>query len=187
MKKGVFLSNLYEELGSPSHDLFQGECVWNSNIQTKAYFLLWKLWWNRIPTIDNLVRRGMVLFNWCCLCKEDAESSDHIFLHCVWTSTFLNYFTSRFGVRWVQPMTIKGLLPCWPKQYLISDRSKCREIWLMVPAAIWEGSNKRVFENMTRELRIILDDILAIWLATPSQCNQEWPLLSNLGYLIGRP
>lgn len=54
-----------------------------SSYPDKATLLLWKLWWNRIPTLDNLLRRGLILPNWCCLCMDNVESVDHSFLQCV--------------------------------------------------------------------------------------------------------
>lgn len=81
-EEGFSIKSMCEALGSPSHLSFPRECVWDSHVQSKFSFLLWEVWWNRIPMIDNLRRRGIILPNWCCLCKGDEESVDHIFLHC---------------------------------------------------------------------------------------------------------
>lgn len=111
-----------------------------------------------MSTIDNLIRRGMVLPNWCCLCKENVDSVGDTFIHCIWATTFFESF------QWVHPMTVKDLLTCWPNHDLDSGMTIGREVWLMVPAticgAIWEERNRRVLENEGRESRQILDDIL---------------------------
>ena len=46
-------------------------------------FFVWMATRNRILTIDNMIRRRQVLVNWCCLCRADAESVDHILVHCM--------------------------------------------------------------------------------------------------------
>jgi hypothetical protein len=43
----------------------------------------------------------LFLVSWCCMCKVDGESADHLFLHCalareLWTMVF-----SLFGMHWV--------------------------------------------------------------------------------------
>lgn len=31
------------------------------------FFFLWLLWWDRVPTMDNLMKRGFIGANWCCM------------------------------------------------------------------------------------------------------------------------
>lgn len=84
---GFSVKSMYLALCSkivPSHP---GECVWNRLIQLKVYFLMWELW-DRAPTMDNLIRRGMIIPNVCCLCMMAAESLDHLFIHCSWVTPF---------------------------------------------------------------------------------------------------
>lgn len=32
--------------------------------------------------LDNLIRRGLLLANQCCICQREGESVVHLFLHC---------------------------------------------------------------------------------------------------------
>lgn len=96
--KGFTIRSMCEALGPTSQISFLGECVWNSHVQSKAPFLLWEFWWNKIPTLDNLCRRGLMLPNWCCLCKGGGELAGHTFLHCPWSTPFWDYFINKFGV-----------------------------------------------------------------------------------------
>ena len=62
-----------------------------------------------ILTIDNLVKRGQSLVNWCCMCWCDGESVDHLLLHyklayALWCEVF-----HVFGVLWVMPKTLNFL------------------------------------------------------------------------------
>jgi hypothetical protein len=58
-----------------------------------ARFLLWFFTWTaacgKIPTVDNLRRRGMVVVNRCWLCEADGESVDHLLLHCGGSESFV--------------------------------------------------------------------------------------------------
>lgn len=48
----------------------------------------------KILTLDNLIRRKMVMVNWCCMCVRDGELIDHLLVHCsiareVWSSSHM--------------------------------------------------------------------------------------------------
>ena len=45
-------------------------------------FFLWIEARDGILAIDNLVKRGQSLVNWCCMCRCDGETMDHLLLHC---------------------------------------------------------------------------------------------------------
>lgn len=156
---------MYEALYTSMGIQFPSECVWKPKIPTKNAFLLWEVWWNRIPTINNLLRRGLVLPSWCCLCRDDVESADHLFLHCPWSKPIWDYFIRSMGIYWVQPELMRELLLCWPNQSSENRKIQLREIWLMVPTAIcgtiWEERNRRTFQGVSKNSRNILDGILA--------------------------
>ena len=40
---------------------------------------------NKILTWDNFLKRGGMGFNVCILCKMDAETVDHLMVHCSFT------------------------------------------------------------------------------------------------------
>jgi hypothetical protein len=64
---------------------------------------------NKIPTIDNLRQRGMIVVNRCWLCELDGESVDHLLLHCGVASALWNVIFSRFGLCWVMPGSVRKL------------------------------------------------------------------------------
>jgi hypothetical protein len=53
---------------------------------------------NKIFTLDNLRRRGIVVVNRCWLCKSDGELVDHILLHYGAARALWNDFFIRFGL-----------------------------------------------------------------------------------------
>ena len=51
------------------------------------------------------------------MCKCHGESVDHLFLHCpiamdIWAMVF-----GLFGVSWVMPQSVVGLLACWQGRF----------------------------------------------------------------------
>lgn len=48
--------------------------VWVSRVPSKVAFFVWLAVHGWILTLDNLMWRGHVLVNWCCLCCHDVES-----------------------------------------------------------------------------------------------------------------
>jgi hypothetical protein len=57
----------------------------------------------KLPTVDNLRKRGMVMVNRCCLCKTAAESVDHLLHSLPFGQGVVDTVLSLFGVSWVMP------------------------------------------------------------------------------------
>ena len=72
---------------------FPWKSIWGVKAPQRVAFFMWTVAWGRILTYDNLRKRGHVLPSWCCMCKEAAETVDHLFLHCkmareIWSFVF---------------------------------------------------------------------------------------------------
>ena len=63
-----------------------------------------------ILAIDNLVKKNLPLVNWCCLCRCDEETVDHLLLHCKFAYALWIEVLIMFGVQWMMPDTIVSLL-----------------------------------------------------------------------------
>lgn len=100
-EKGFTVRSMAGALCPLSDRSYPGDCVWNQLIQLKVSFLLWELWWDRVLTVDNLIRRGMIIPNRCCMCMADAKSFGHLFIHCAWVRPLWGYYLSHFDVNWV--------------------------------------------------------------------------------------
>lgn len=53
---GFSVKSMYENLCLQKPEWSPRICAWNPLIQLKVAMLVWKLWWDRAPTIDNLIR-----------------------------------------------------------------------------------------------------------------------------------
>ncbi|GMQ08417.1 hypothetical protein CsSME_00052150 [Camellia sinensis var. sinensis] len=71
---------------------------------------MWMTALERNLTLVNLMRRRHVLVNLCC---TDAESVEHLFLHCLVTSQLWGFVCSLFGIAWVQLKGVLDLLWLW--------------------------------------------------------------------------
>lgn len=58
--------------------------VWNKLVPLKVTTFVWKLMWNRVPTKDNLIKRGTLrdTQSICPACSQMEESANHLFFEC---------------------------------------------------------------------------------------------------------
>ena len=60
--------------------------------------------------MDDLWKCRVVVLDWCCMCKKDGESIDHLLLHCHVARELWNMVFNLFGVHWVMPCDVVDLL-----------------------------------------------------------------------------
>jgi len=59
--------------------------LWQSKETPKALITAWRILLDRLPTSNNLIKIGVVgISSVCMLCKAAEESSQHLFLECVY-------------------------------------------------------------------------------------------------------
>lgn len=116
-----------------------------------CHFFMWVLWWDRTPTVDNLIARGFVTPNWCYMCMSNGESSGHLFLHCSRVAALWEFFIVRVGVPQVHLASLIDRFHCQLSQPPLGWNMLGKEIWGMIPAAIcwsiWKEQNRRIFEG----------------------------------------
>jgi hypothetical protein len=79
----------------------------------RVAFFVWTAALGKILTHDNLRRCGIVVIEWCVMCKKHGESVDRRLLHCDVARVVWSYFYSLFGVEWVMPSSVLDLLSGW--------------------------------------------------------------------------
>jgi hypothetical protein len=47
----------------------------------KVTFFVWLVALGKIHSMDNLRKRHVIVVDRCCMCKNNGESVDHLFLH----------------------------------------------------------------------------------------------------------
>lgn len=81
----------------------------------------------KILPMENLQWQGVILVNWCCMCKQDRESVDHLLLHCSMARELWALALSLFGIHWVMP---KRMADFWKGRF---DRHHSRGNWNAIP------------------------------------------------------
>lgn len=88
-KKSTFTVNSFYNYLQGQSNLdgmeFPSRMIWNTSAPPRISFFGWEAAKERILTIDNLMRRGIILTNRCFLCQKDAESTNHLLLWCPFT------------------------------------------------------------------------------------------------------
>jgi hypothetical protein len=147
--------------------LFPWKMVWKAKVPPCVAFFSWIASLGKALTIDNLRKRGLILQNWCCLCKSNGESVDHLFLHCPMASDLWWMVFSMFGVQWVMPRTIMDLFSCWMG---LPGRHDTVLVWKMILHCLiwclWHERNARNFEDSERhihELKLFFFHTLFDW------------------------
>uniref|UniRef100_A0A2N9EHM7 Reverse transcriptase zinc-binding domain-containing protein n=1 Tax=Fagus sylvatica TaxID=28930 RepID=A0A2N9EHM7_FAGSY len=103
----------YEALRDPPQVDFPWKSIWRSKALRWASFFVWTAAWNKVWTCDNLRKRGHILPSWCCMCRCNGESADHLLIHCSAASVLWCWVFRAFGIQWVLPGGVADVLRCW--------------------------------------------------------------------------
>jgi hypothetical protein len=124
----------------------------------------------RILTADNLRRRHVIIVNWCCMCKADGESVDHLLLHCVYAKELWDLVFAMFEIFWVMHGRVRDLFACWQGKM---GKHPNHRIWRAVPHCLmwclWRERNMRIFEGCEQhvdELKLLFMRTLFEWMAS---------------------
>ena len=112
---------------------FPWKIIWKSRVQPRVTFFVWTAALGRILTIDNLQRRKVMVLDWCCMCKNGAESIDHLLLHYPFAWEIRSMVFGLFGVYWVMPSSTLELLECWQCSF---GNHRNFPIWRAVPHSL---------------------------------------------------
>jgi hypothetical protein len=169
--KGMFeVKSFYRALSPRGPPSFPWKSVWRSQAPPRVAFFVWTAVRDKILTLDNIGRRGMVVVNRCWLCKTEGESVDHLLLYCVAASALWSAFFARFDLCLVMPRSIKELFVSW----WLGGRTRSAVVWKMVPHCsmwcIWRERNNRCFEDSARSQ----EELLHFFLITLYSWTLAW-------------
>ena len=138
--------------------------VWKPKIPYKVNHFTWLLAKEVVLTQKNIKKRKFLLCSRCFLCEEQAETVNHLFLHCKWTDQLWRIFSSLRKIIWVKPRNIAQLLNC---QINIGNTTIKEERWRIVPACIWwtvwKERNQRCFEGKKNNLQNFKMNCIALY------------------------
>lgn len=86
------MKSFYRSLACQEAVSFPWKGIWCVKALKRVVYFVWTAALGKILTHDNLRRRHIVMVEWCCMCKKNGESIDHLLLHCdvalvVWCSS----------------------------------------------------------------------------------------------------
>jgi hypothetical protein len=154
-------------------------------------FFTWTVALGKILTIDNLMRRGLTLVNWCCLCKKSEETVNYFLIHCEFTSEIWHLVLTFFGVLWVMSSNVVELLQCWKTQ---GQGQSNEAIWKVIPTllmqSIWRERNRCLFkdrESNVLKLKSFFLSALLDWVASFVPNFSSSNLVDLVNFLDFRP
>ena len=120
-------------------------------------------------TVDNLRKMKIWILDWCYMCKCNGESVDLLFLHYPVASDLWSMVFGLFGVSWVMPQSVVGLLACWLGRF---GRHWNGNIWGIILHCLmwclWKERNSKCFEDIERsipDLKLFFFRTLLDWLS----------------------
>jgi len=135
-------------------------------VPLKVVLFAWRLFRDRLPTKDNLLRRGVINHDsrTCVAGCDIVESSSHLFLHCNILGSVWHSIYSWIGVSVTNPSSV----PDHFNQFSCSGgignkrRSLLQVIWYATVWEIWKERNNRLFNGSESPVLQVVDRIKAI-------------------------
>ncbi|KAJ3682383.1 hypothetical protein LUZ60_014956 [Juncus effusus] len=118
--------------------------VWKLKVPTKIRFFIWLIGLNRLPTQENLIRKGWTSIMTCTLCSSGIiEIANDLFTHCPYSMRF--WRRSGFS-----PLpSDSSNLAFWRRirnsQLTIEDKIHWDVYWAAGSWTLWKQRNQRVF------------------------------------------
>ncbi|XP_057786555.1 uncharacterized protein LOC131004001 [Salvia miltiorrhiza] len=135
-----------------------GTWIWEPYIPIRRSILCWRILHGRLPTLDTLVRQGMVTPNGCPFCYMDAETIEHIMWSCprisyVW-ETFLDWFHKTDLLSCLDIHTF--LVLAWNAAFSPQILAFWKAGIISILWKIWDCRNALVFDDLRFEAKSIL-------------------------------
>jgi len=125
--------------------------------------IAWCLLKDRLPTIVNLLRRGIIQADEvrCVAGCGFEESASHMFLHCEVFGSLWQYIKTWIGVSDVDSHSISEnfLQFMHYTGHSKVQRSFLQLVWLLCVWLIWSERNNRVFNNIETPIIQLLDQV----------------------------
>jgi hypothetical protein len=86
--------------------------TWQNKVSLKVAFFAWSVALGKILNMDNLRKWHVIVVDWCCMCKKNEESVDHLLLHCKIVSALWNTIFSSVELAWIVPSRVVDLFAC---------------------------------------------------------------------------
>jgi len=140
--------------------------LWHKDVPLKVVMFAWRLFWDRLPTKDNLFRRGVLDQNSleCVAGCGSVESSAHLFLHCNVSGSVWHLIYGWLGISAAAPQFLPDHFIHF--SFLGGSGKVCQSIlqviWFATIWKIWKERNNRLFTDKTCSIPQVVDKIKSL-------------------------
>ncbi|CAL0322191.1 unnamed protein product [Lupinus luteus] len=138
----------YNFYNNPHNPMNWCNDIWSMVIPPSKSFNTWRLINNRMPTDENLQKRGMNLASICDLCQCNAESSKHMFFECSFAISLWSWLGNIFCCSLLNNSVIDILhssKATWSKLLKLTFSAAI----VHTISTIWYCRNRRRFEGIS--------------------------------------
>jgi hypothetical protein len=142
--------------------LFAFKYIWRPVVPSKVSALAWQLMLDKIPTRENLYKRGIIHIDdaLCPLCNGAVESVRHLFLHCPFASAVWYSLNRWLGVVVVPPLDVTMSYEQLMTRGLNKKiRRGFSSVWLAYVWVMWKMRNDLIFNNTAASVEVAVDGI----------------------------
>ena len=120
--------------------------LWSSSIPPKIKHLVWRVWFEAIPTMGNLRKREIKCLPFCDFCGELPESAVHAVWGCdraqgIWRASVLERWVGKTGTCSFKEICFRAASSLTKEHFELF----CGLVW-----AAWSDRNARTFEHATK-------------------------------------
>ncbi|XP_004296004.1 PREDICTED: putative ribonuclease H protein At1g65750-like [Fragaria vesca subsp. vesca] len=161
---GIFsFSDGYELVRPYFEKLDWASSVWHSFIPPRYSVLAWRIFHLKLPTDDQLQRRGIPFVSVCQLCSfSHTEDIPHLFVNCSFAQHIWQWLAYYFGTSLPSSGSLNDL---WSSVTGKAFSPQLKNIWfascLFALMAIWKSHNKLRFDNKQPSLMRVFRSVKA--------------------------
>ncbi|GJZ88066.1 RNA-directed DNA polymerase, eukaryota [Tanacetum coccineum] len=150
---------------------------WLKLVPIKVNIFVWKLQCDRLPTRNNLVRRGVHVPHACCpVCETGTEDVAHLFFLCEVARDVSRLICRWWNISWMQVGSFAEWLD-WFTSIRLGSRLKSvlKGVFLVAWWSIWGFRNQHLFWAQKPRRHVLFDDIVTrsfIWIQARYSTNQ---------------
>ncbi|XP_024633495.1 uncharacterized protein [Medicago truncatula] len=158
-----------------------GELVWHKHVPLKVSILAWQLLRDRLPTKNNLLRRGIIhpTTKYCVTGCGNDETTPHLFFHCNTLGALWQHIRHWLGVYGADPYSVNDhfLQFTYALGSSRTRRSFLQLLWLVGVWILWTERNNRLFNNVQNSAVQLLEKVKfnSLW----------WLKANNITFALG--
>ncbi|XP_042483247.1 uncharacterized protein LOC122063611 [Macadamia integrifolia] len=135
----------------------------------------------KLPTDDVVSAKGIPLASKCCLCDEQAESFNHLFMGCKFFVAVWKMFLDCFGMSWPNIEDLPLLVRWWIRKCKILVLKEPWSMGLVIVADnVWTEKNSRRYGSRFLSPFYVYDKIKRVYQDSKISISDRLPHISDI-------